>query len=164
MDNFIETGVAAVGIGIGATAVMDVWLLALKRAGVPTQNFAMLGRWIGHLPQQRIHSALAKAAPVKGEAIIGWSAHYAIGIAFAAIMVAVNGQSWIDRPSVLPALLTGIVTVAAPLFILQPAMGSGIASTKTPKPVLNTLKSVANHSVFGLGMYAAAVVGAAIRG
>ena len=36
-------------LGIGATAVMDAWLLLLKRLGVPTLNFAFIGRWVGHL-------------------------------------------------------------------------------------------------------------------
>ena len=33
-------------IGIGATAVMDVWLMLLKRMGVQTLDFAFIGRWI----------------------------------------------------------------------------------------------------------------------
>ena len=47
MNNLSGILMAVVFIGIGATLVMDVWLLALKRAGVPTLNFAMLGRWVG---------------------------------------------------------------------------------------------------------------------
>ena len=31
-------------IGIGATAVMDAWLVLLQRLGVPTLNFAFVGR------------------------------------------------------------------------------------------------------------------------
>ena len=32
-------------IGIGATAVMDAWLLLLKHLGVPTLNFAFIGQF-----------------------------------------------------------------------------------------------------------------------
>jgi hypothetical protein len=46
--------------------------------------------------------------------------------------------------------------VLAPLFILQPALGAGIASSKTPAPVFNTVKSLVTHMVFGLGLYLAA--------
>ncbi len=47
--------------------------------------------------------------------------------------------------------------MVAPLFILLPALGLGVASTKTPTPVFNTLKSLATHSVYGAGLYLAAL-------
>jgi Protein of unknown function (DUF2938) len=88
--------------------------------------------------------------------LIGWLAHYAIGIAFAALLLAVCGMAWTQQPTLLPALALGIVTVVAPLFIMQPAMGSGVLSSRTPRPVLNCLKSLCNHAVFGGGLYLAA--------
>jgi hypothetical protein len=163
MAGVVDIGWRIIAIGVGATAMMDVWVRLLKKLGVPTQGFAMLGRWIGHwLQGQWFHDGIAKASPVKGEALFGWSAHYAIGIAFAAILVAVNGTNWLTRPSFFPALMVGIVTVAAPLFIMQPALGSGIASSKTARPLANTLKSIVNHAVFGCGLYIAAAAIAAL--
>jgi hypothetical protein len=41
---------------------------------------------------------------------------------------------------------------------LQPAMGAGIASSKTARPVFNSMKSLATHTVFGVGLYLSAVV------
>ncbi|HRE15574.1 MAG TPA: DUF2938 family protein, partial [Rhodocyclaceae bacterium] len=76
--------------------------------------------------------------------------------AFATLLVSVLGLEWARAPSFLPALLFGVLTVAAPLLVMQPAMGAGIASSKTPTPVFNCLKSVINHAVFGVGLYAAA--------
>ena len=77
---------------------MDGWLLVLNRLGIPTQNFALLGRWMGHWPQGLwFHDGIARATPVRAEAITGWSAHYAIGIGFAAILVALNGANWMSR-------------------------------------------------------------------
>lgn len=36
-------------IGIGGAALMDVWSLALRRGlGIPTLDYALLGRWIGN--------------------------------------------------------------------------------------------------------------------
>lgn len=146
-------------IGIGATAVMDAWLMLLKRIGVPTLNFAMIGRWAGHLARGRLaHAAIAKSPPVPGELALGWLIHYAVGIAFAGLLVAVQGVQWTRDPTLLPALAVGIATVAAPLFVMQPAMGAGIASSRTPTPLKNCLRSVANHTVFGLGLYVAAVL------
>jgi hypothetical protein len=72
------------------------------------------------------------------------------------------GSDWVRAPTLLPALLTGILTVLAPLLVLQPAMGAGIASTRTQAPLLNSLKSLANHTVFGVGLYLAALMSAGI--
>ena len=148
----------AVAIGIGATAVMDLWLTLLKALGLPTLNFALLGRWVAHMPRGRwAHDAIAKAAPVRGETALGWAAHYATGIALALLLAAIAGPYWLRAPSLLPALGFGIATVTLPLFVMQPAMGAGVASSRTKTPALNALKSLANHTVFGLGLYAAAL-------
>lgn len=144
-------------IGIGATAVMDLWLLVLNRFGVPTLNFAFIGRWIGHLARGRVfHTAISRAAPVSGERALGWLTHYAIGIAFALLLVWMQGVAWTHKPTPLPAIGMGILTVLAPLFVMQPAMGAGIASSKTPTPLRNSLRSLANHTVFGAGLYVSA--------
>ena len=147
----------AVVVGIGATAVMDLWLLLLKHSGVPTMDFALLGRWVGHLSHGQIaHDAIRRARPIAGELGLGWLTHYAVGIVFAALLVLLQGRAWLDGPSVLPALAWGLATAAAPLLVLQPAMGAGIASWRTPAPLMNSLRSLTNHAVFGLGLYLSA--------
>lgn len=144
-------------IGIGATAVMDLWALLLRGLGVPTLNFSLIGRWVGHWPRGVfMHSAIAEAAPVKGETALGWLVHYATGVAFSALLAGVCGMHWVGSPTVLPALAVGIATVAAPWLVMQPAMGAGIASSRTPSPSSNRARSLANHAVFGLGLYLAA--------
>lgn len=146
-------------IGIGATAVMDLWLALLKRLGVKTLNMAFIGRWTGHLVQGRFaHASIGQAEPVPGEAALGWLVHYAVGIAFAAALAVVAGPGWLAAPTLGPALAVGITTVGAPLFVMQPSMGLGIASSKTPTPLKNCLRSLANHAVFGLGLYLSAVL------
>jgi len=160
----MELLLRSVLIGVGATALMDLWAAVLRRFGIPSLNLAFLGRWVGHLPSgQLMHASIAKAAPVPGELVLGWAAHYAIGITFAALLVVTRGLDWARSPTLGPALFIGIVTVVAPLFILQPALGLGIASSKTPTPVFNALKSVATHTVFGLGLYAAAWLTALVQ-
>lgn len=144
-------------IGAGATAVLDAWLLLLKRLGVPTMSFAMLGRWAGHVARGRVrHAPIGQAAPVAHELALGWLIHYAVGMGFAALLVALCGMAWLDRPSFAPALGTGIATVALPLFVMQPAMGSGVAASRTPTPLKNVARSVVNHAVFGYGLYLSA--------
>lgn len=145
-------------IGIGATAVMDAWLLLLKHLGVPTLNFAFIGRWVGHLFRgQFAHAAIAKAVPIRGELAWGWLTHYAVGVAFATVLVGLQGVDWVRSPTLLPALAVGVCTVAAPLLVMQPAMGSGFAASRTPTPLKNCLRSLANHTVFGFGLYLSAL-------
>lgn len=152
-----QTLAQVVFIGVGATALMDVWLLLLKRMGVQTLNFALIGRWVGHLARGTVvHPAIAKARPVPGELALGWSTHYIVGVAFAGLLVCSQGIAWPVHPTFLPAFAVGVSTVIAPLFVMQPAMGAGFAASKTPAPLKNCLRSLANHSVFGVGLYLAA--------
>lgn len=157
MNATLEFVLRGLLIGVGATLCMDFWAALLRRFGVPSLNFALLGRWIGHLPRGRwIHESITKAAPVRHEIVLGWFAHYAIGISFSALLLAVFGLEWARSPTLYPALGIGLVTVVAPLFVLQPALGAGIASSKTPRPVFNTVKSLVTHLVFGVGLFLAA--------
>jgi hypothetical protein len=150
-------------IGSGATLVMDGWAFLLRRFGIPSLDFAVLGRWIGHLRQgQWIHEGIARAQPVRGELLIGWCAHYSIGIAFAAVLLSTFGLEWARSPSLFPALFIGIVTVLAPLLVLQPALGAGIASSKTARPIFNSVKSLVTHTVYGFGLYLTALATAAL--
>ncbi|MDO9073998.1 MAG: DUF2938 family protein [Rubrivivax sp.] len=153
----------AVIVGVGATALMDIWLLLLQRAGVPTMDFALLGRWVGHLCHgQFAHDAIRRAPAIRGERTLGWLTHYVVGIVFAAMLVALQGELWLHKPSLLPALAWGLATAAAPLLLLQPAMGAGIASSRTPAPLKNGLRSLVNHAVFGLGLFVSASTVAAL--
>ena len=143
--------------GIGATAVLDIWLFALQRAGVQTLPMSLIGRWIGYVAQGRpLQPAIRQARPIAGESALGWLFHYGVGVVFAAILVSLAGSDWIRSPTLLPAVALGIFTVAMPLLVMQPAMGAGFAASRTPKPILNCLKSVANHAVFGCGLYLSA--------
>lgn len=154
----IQEAVVIVLIGVGATAVLDLWLVVLKRLGVPTGSFALIGRWVAHMARGRFsHASIAKAEPVSSELAIGWVTHYTVGIAFAAVLVALQGAGWVQQPTFVPAFLTGVATAVMPLFVMQPAMGLGFAASKTPTPLKNCARSVANHAVFGVGMYLAAI-------
>lgn len=144
-------------VGVGATALMDLWLGLLRRAGVPSPDFGLLGRWVGHLFHGQIaHEAIRRAPSFRGERGLGWLTHYAVGIVFAAVWVQLQGAAWLHRPTVLPAVAWGLATAVLPLFLMQPAMGAGIASSRTATPLMNCLRSLASHAVFGLGLYVSA--------
>lgn len=145
--------------GIGATLLADLWALLRRQLfGTPLPNFAWVGRWIAHLPQGQVrHDAIARTPAATGELALGWLAHYLIGIGFAALpLLLVAG--WMTAPSLLAGLLIGAITVAAPFFILQPALGAGIAASRTPKPAAARTQSLVYHLVFGLGLYASALL------
>ena len=149
----------AIAVGVGATMAMDLWNLLLKRAfGVPSLNYCLLGRWVGHMPAGTFrHASIAKSAPKPRECAVGWLAHYTIGIGLALGLVLLTAGEWLARPTVLPALLYGVGTVVFPFFILQPSLGFGVASSRAPSPTRARLKSLATHTVFGLGLYACAL-------
>lgn len=140
--------------GIVATVTLDLWQVAVSRVfGLPRTNWALFGRWVSHIPRGEIfHEAISKAAPVRHEAVIGWVTHYAVGIAYAAIYLFFIRFVLGWEPSMGTALGFGIITVAAPWFLMQPAMGLGIMATKTPRPSAIQAHSLSSHVAFGAGL------------
>ena len=156
MSSTAEILLKAAVVGVGGTIVLDLYASMMARAlGVTGTNWAMVGRWLGNMRRgQVVHAAMSKAAPVKGELAIGWVAHYAIGMGYGLLLLALWGEAWLERPTLLPPMILAWVLLVAPYFIMMPGMGLGIAGSRTPKPNVTRLKSVMGHSVFGLGMYA----------
>jgi hypothetical protein len=154
-----DVALAAVGVGLGATAILDLWAVFLKRVlKVPASSLCLLGRWICLMPQGVFaHSSISAAPAQRGECAVGWIAHYLIGAAFALLFIFLVSDAWLARPTLLPALLFGVVTVLFPYFTLQPAFGLGIAASKAPNPTQARLKSLMSHAVFGIGLYLSAL-------
>lgn len=150
----------ALFIGTGATLAMDLWTVARRRLfGTPLANYGLVGRWFAHMALGRFrHERIAAAPPVLGEQVIGWTAHYLIGIALAGLLLAICGLAWARQPTLGPALAFGIATVAAPFLLMQPGMGAGIAASRTPRPNAARVQSLVTHAVFGIGLYAAGLV------
>lgn len=142
-------------VGVGATAVMDTWSILRKSLlGIPPPNYGMVGRWIAHMTHGQFrHESIAESPPKCGENMIGWTAHYLIGVAFSALLIGIWGEPWIQNPTIAPALAVGITTVGAPFLLMQPGMGAGIAASKTPRPNSARLQSLITHAVFGIGLY-----------
>lgn len=150
---------SAVAVGLGATLVMDLWAIFAKRAfNIPSPNYCFVGRWLRYMPEGIFRHGSIAAAPQKpAECAVGWIAHYAIGVIFALSLVLLASPRWLQEPTLLPAMILGLVTVAIPFFVMQPSFGLGIASSKTPNPAQARLRSLMNHAVFGLGLYISAL-------
>lgn len=148
----------AVVLGVAGAAMMDVWALFVRRVlRARTLDYAMLGRWIGHFPRGRFaHASIAAAEPVRGERALGWGAHYAIGVTFAFALLVVAGAEWAARPTLWPPIAGGLVTLAAPWLVMQPAFGAGIAGSRASRPNGARLRNVGTHLAFGVGLYLAA--------
>jgi len=142
-------------IGLGATLIMDIWALFLKLFfKIPSLNYAMLGRWIGHFAKGKfVHKNITKSSHINKERLIGWSVHYIIGIIFSGLLIYIYGIEWIENPTFFPALFIGVVTIIAPFFLMQPCFGFGIAASKTPNPKFSRFLSFLAHSIYGIGLY-----------
>lgn len=145
-------------IGIGATLIMDIWAILQKLFfRIPSLDYRLVGRWIGHMCKGRFfHDTIFRTKPIHGETVIGWLAHYVIGITFSFLLIGIAGTEWLKEPTFFPALGAGIISVVAPLFIMQPGFGFGIAGSKTPNPGIARRRSLVAHASYGIGLYISA--------
>jgi hypothetical protein len=159
MNPVLELAIRGTVMGVAAAALMDAWGLLVRRGlGIPTLDYALLGRWIGHMTRGRfMHQRIAAAEPFRGERPLGYLAHYGIGIAFAVLLLLVAGLDWARSPTPWPALAIGLGTIAAPWLVMQPGMGAGLAGSRTPNPTATRLRNLATHTVYGFGLYGAAI-------
>lgn len=68
------------------------------------------------------------------ERLSGWGTHYAIGITFAPVVLAVRGLSWACSPMPMLAIAVWLVTLAAlPLFIYTKADNAVVSSNANPR-------------------------------
>ncbi|MBE2222022.1 MAG: DUF2938 domain-containing protein [Anaerolineae bacterium] len=155
MNSFVLLFVQTILIGLGATLTFDLWGLFLKQAfKITPSNICLVGRWLRYMPEGTFRHTNIAASPAKSaECMVGWLAHYTIGVSFAIVFVAIVGSDWLQQPTLFPALLFGMGTVVAPFFIMQPAFGLGIAAAKTANPAQARMRSLLNHVAFGLGLY-----------
>jgi hypothetical protein len=159
MENGVEFAVRACLIGIGATALLDLWSEFIRRAfRVPAPNWAMVGRWVGNFANGVFaHDDMSLAPRVKRELIIGWTTHYAVGVAYGMLLLSIFGMAWARAPTLWPALAVGIGAIVAPLFVMLPCMGAGFAASRAQKPNRVRARTVMSHTIFGLGLYFSAL-------
>jgi len=152
--NLGSTAFSIMVSGLIATALLDGWALLLRySAGIQPTNWAMVGRWVGHMREGQFrHQSIGSTAAVRHELALGWGTHYVIGVIYAALWI---GLCQLLNLPLSPAggILFGLLTVAAPWLILQPGLGLGPFAINAPRPGQTRLLNLAAHSVFGLGLY-----------
>jgi hypothetical protein len=155
MNDLTLTLMSAILIGLGATLTFDLWALFLKHAfKITPSNICLVGRWLRFMPEGTFkHSNIVSAPRKSAECMVGWITHYMIGITFAITFVAFVGNNWLQHPTLIPAIIFGVISVLAPFFIMQPLMGFGFAASKMSNPTQARLRSLMNHAAFGVGLY-----------
>ena len=87
---------AALVLGIGATLLLDGWSWLLNKGfGVKSLSFCLVGRWFALMRHGQFrHNGIGKAPAQRGECVLGWSAHYVIGVVIRlAIAVLARGDN-----------------------------------------------------------------------
>lgn len=160
MNNLALSLISAILMGLGATLTFDLWARFLKHAfKITPSNICLVGRWLRYMPEGTFtHSNMVSTPQKSAECTVGWIAHYLIGITFAIAFVALVGNNWLQHPTLIPAIVFGVLTVLAPFFIMQPSFGLGFAASKTSNPTQARLRSLMNHTAFGVGLYLFAVL------
>lgn len=142
-------------IGIVATVLMDIWAAIAKHVfRLPTADWAMVGRWFGHMPRGvLLHPAISSAAPIRNEIVLGWIGHYVIGVCYGLAYLYIVQVVLSGVPTLVSALGFGLATLFAPWLIMQPAMGAGVFASRTPRPSIVRLTNLSMHAVFGVSLY-----------
>ncbi len=145
----------SLGVGGSATLFMDVvaWLRA-RLLGQRGLDWALVGRWLGHLARgQLVLPSPQTASPVPFERALGWSFHYGVGVGLAALLWWLLPEEGLDQPPLLLIVGFGLATVLLPMLTLQPGLGMGLAARKAPQPWLARGRSLQTHLIFGVGLY-----------
>lgn len=158
MDTMI--GLQAILIGLGATLLMDGWSWIQRNVfGIASLNYALVARWVLCIPKGKwMHRTILQTPKVAGEQLLGWLLHYAIGIAFAFLLICWAGEHWLADPSLNDAVVIGMATLCVPFLLIQPCLGFGVAASKTPMPWRARVLSFITHLVYGTGLFISAEV------
>lgn len=155
----LGTTIEIIAIGVIATLATDLWQRLLRSIGVPPANWGLVGRWVaGFSRGVFVHRTIAASPKVRGEVAIGWAFHYAVGIAYAALYLAIMTLGFGSEPTFGSALVFAIALLVAPWFVMQPALGLGFMAARTPRPAAVRTINLSVHAVFGLGLYLGAAV------
>jgi hypothetical protein len=94
-----------------------------------------VGRWFCHITEGKIfHDGIALARPFPHEHAAGWLGHYAVGIIYAGLLLALARPDWPAAPSLAPALAVGLITVGAGWFCCSPPWAPASQHPGVPTP------------------------------
>jgi hypothetical protein len=95
-------------------------------------QWGLVGRWVAWMPRGVfIHRPIAATPQMRGETAIGWIFHYAVGIVYAALYLAIMRLGFDSGPTVVSALIFAIATIDASgtLSTTLEVLAAGIVAT-----------------------------------
>ena len=149
--DLIVTGIVA---GLLGTLVMDSLNHLFARLGILLKiDVRMIGRMFAGWADGRFrYSHPSEMQQVPNEKLYGYITHYAIGVGLA-IPFVLGWAIFVGGPlSPVWALIYGVATTVASVFLVYPSMGLGLFGWRSPEGFRAPLSSLANHFFFGLGM------------
>jgi hypothetical protein len=144
-------------VGILSTVTMDAVAVIALRLGIAGRGPRrtgpdLIGRWIGYLLQGKFrHTDILQTPPLRGELLLGFAAHYSIGIVLTLVYLGLLAVAH-ARPTALSAAIYGTATTVLPWFVMFPSQGMGWLGRDAPGDVHLPRASLFNHIVFGLGI------------
>ena len=155
--DLIVTGIVA---GLLGTLVMDFLNHLFARLGILLKiDVRIIGRMFAGWADGRFrYSHPSEMQQVPNEKLYGYITHYAIGVGLA-IPFVLGWAIFVGGPlSPVWALIYGVATTVASVFLVYPSMGLGLFGWRSPEGIRAPLSSLANHFFFGLGMAIAVAV------
>jgi Protein of unknown function (DUF2938) len=144
-------------VGVLATLTMDVVAVIALRLGIagpgPRRTGPdLIGRWLGYLFQGKFrHRDIVQTPPLRGELLLGFVAHYCIGIVLTLVYLGLLVVAHV-APTAFNAILYGTATTVFPWFLMFPSQGMGWLGRDAPGDAHLVRASLFNHIVFGLGI------------
>ena len=74
------------------------------------------------------HTDILQTPPLPGELLLGFAAHYSIGIVLTLVYLGLLAVAH-ATPTALSAILYGTATTVLPWFLMFPSQGDGLAGT-----------------------------------
>ncbi|WP_452599731.1 DUF2938 family protein [Pontimicrobium sp. MEBiC01747] len=141
-------------VGLGATLCIDFWKLIASFFEMKSRGVLFLGRWLVYTSKgQFLHNTIIQTPSVENEMFFGLIGHYSIGVIFAFLLPLVYGYKWFSNPTLLRAIIVGLISLLPPIFIIQPLFGFGIAFSKIPNASQYLLKVFIIHLIYAIGLY-----------
>jgi hypothetical protein len=163
-DTALAIAIEVLVTGIFATLATDLWQRLLQTiTGLPPVNWGLVGRWVAWMPRGvLVHRPITATAPVCGERVIGGGFHYAVGIVYAALYLAVVRLGLGSGPTLVSAIVFAAALLVVPWFLMQPALGLGFMAARAPRPGATCAINISAHVTFGIGLYVGALAASAV--
>ena len=149
--------IVGVIVGVLATVTMDVVAVIVHRLGIAGHGLRrtgpdLIGRWIGYLLRGKFrHTDILQTPPLRGELLLGFAAHYSIGIVLTLVYLGLLAMAHV-RPTAVSAIFYGTATTVFPWFVMFTSQGMGWLGWDAPGDAHLARASLFNHIVFGLGI------------